>query len=129
MSNITEGCRLELMNVRALSMRPIVDTTDPTNPITTGFMLTPEGEQDIVNIWETSCASMNWPDITAFRQNVINDANATLNDPLQPQVGALINSSIVGNNANATQLFRPLTVTIAICFKTWWFSFYIWLHV
>lgn len=129
MGNMTEGCRLEQMNVRALSMRPIVDNTDPVNPVITGFTLTPEGEADIINIWNTSCASINWPDMEAFKQEVLNDANATLADPLQTQVQDTIRASIVGNNANADQPFRPLNVTISFCFRTWWFSFYVWLRI
>ena len=126
---IPEGARLEAMGVRAVTMRPLVDQTDPSNPVTTGFELVPEGEQDIVNIWATSCAPLNWPDEAAFRQAVIDAANDSVADPLQPQVNATVFNTIVGNNANAALVFRPLVPIISICIETWWFSIYIWTRI
>ncbi len=127
--SMTQACRLAAMNVFAVTMRPLVDQTDPANPVTTGFELTPEGEADIAYIWADSCAPLNWPDEASFRQAVIDGADAAVSDPLQPQVNATISNAIVGNNANAVLNFRPLVSIISICIQTKWFSIYIWTRI
>jgi hypothetical protein len=89
------------------------------------MMPTIEGEMQITEIWNTSCAPSQgpWTDEAAFRQAIIDQANVASADI---DVAAAFNSAVGTNDARATATFGSFMPAMLICIKLWWFKIYIW---
>lgn len=112
---MTECEQLILGNIRSVQMGGAAGSMVPT----------PEGEQQITDIWNTSCAPSQgpWADFNAFRQAVIDAVNAA---SLDTNVEAVFQQAVTINNARGTAAFGPFMPAMLICINLWWFKIYIW---
>jgi hypothetical protein len=112
---MTECEQLISGNVRSVEMGGGAGSMQPT----------PDGEQQITDIWSTSCAQSQgpWPDFNAFRQTVIDGANV---GSLDTAVVAAFQGAVTTNDARATGAFGAFMPAMIICINLWWFKIYIW---
>ena len=87
---------------------------------------TPLGEQQITDIWNTTCAPSEGPwggDFNLFRQAIIDEANTGSTDVT---VEANFQTAATINDARATANFGSFIPAMLFCIDLWWLKIYIW---
>ncbi len=105
------------VRARASSVTPGPD------PVPTAVEITPDGDVDIQCIWDNSCASIQYPDIAAFKAAIQAETLIAASQPTYFATGANFNS------ANETSIYHPVYFGLRLCLDMGWIKIYIWLHI